>query len=1448
MKRKVRITPPASNPFESNSMSTWMAQMGGSQMGQNQPTEEEHIYSIAAEMLSQGFDIDEVKKSLAGNGFAGAKVNELVDSLVAYVEDQRDLSEAQYLEDELAQEQLLAEEEAAAAQSMEEEAMNNQMYDEMYYAESDPGYAEEDAVMQDILMQFGGKVPTKKEFVKRKLQLKKKQEGGQEKQNKADDTFAQKRPLNDFISSVSQTAQQKAEEEMLGQEYDNYFGAEDGLEEAQRGGQRRMMRRANRMMRRMPAGMMAPGQMFPPQFNIMTAPGMFPMANMSAGQMQMPGNIQMANIEVRRTGIFGKPKEYTINFATTPPAQIKPQEVIDQEKENIKQTQKDVAVTEKEKEVTTASKDNEKVQEELVTADQITVKGKGSGTKGASKPQANAAAAGKVDAWGRSEGDKWYNFDPEQKKYVNQVSPAKAIVDKANSFAPVKSPFGEAWDEFGRAVKLQYEQEAAEEKARLDQMDPATRWYYENVHKNNNSGKSLFPKNNNSTAVSNRYAEINAKAKEKQIPAVSNIANRIYDAGSNISSYLSNEVPQRALSIANETVAAPNIFADQARRAFQQQGGITGQDLYKFIYGGDEMMPFADESFMYNSKDTTDPYFQYGGLNEYQEEGEVEEEKVDNTGEPDNTKNTFSDSNKKRYEALKEIGYNVGDYREGIDYTKINTQRNQTQQKQTNPMYNPQVGAMYPPVFGNRRFRPPGRTIEYAGSWAQQKGMPFDPRTGQPIMGLPSSNLPLSKIDVTKTSMFGKRPKEYTMYFGDYGKGQTPQGAAANAPGAQQSPNQLRQYSKAQGLLAKIPGLSKFVGDPKGDYVSAEGFVSPKDLSTVGSLPTRKATVIPTSADELRSRQEYQLDGAPMQLPTRQASMIPTQSGADQELLQSNFNPSQQIPEPYFTDEELAAQNQLVDVEPEDFSQTYNPLPSELAENRDPSRVSPIIDIAGPRADMSYSEDEFYEDDEYRNPYSPEREFMFESLGRGASTVPFYPIGADAPLIGPEASANYINQAMNYNMNLPSPSQSPEPWMTQEMVDDSNRRYQERIAATRRAQELKRQQELKKQQETKRENIQNETVNKPTQNIQNEKVFDNKVVLDSNNNETYAEFEDKQDIYTDPESGRSYDRLHPSFQDAKGNFDKKKFDNAVEEGRRANEMKVQQKEKDYIKKQTKLYKGAGFPTEYIKNPNKMSNWLHNKPDMLYWVMEEPQSLYTQGWKPEDVFEIRKNYAKWAREKGVNDWREKYIKQYDKGDILKEVESKQVGGLTKSNNLLMSYLPMAQAGVNQNSVNNQDDSQIPMMKPRSSQEVWAATEPQIREAWGLGQKDATPEIEQNPFAVKFKNKNMYNIDFERGVNQFNTGANMFLSAVGERGDREREAQMFNNLTADNLYSASNTINRGNYDPNSGLFRQDEMGFTGVAKKGGSTYKEGGQTYMSAKQIADFLANGGEIEFI
>jgi hypothetical protein len=122
-----------------------------------------------------------------------------------------------------------------------------------------------------------------------------------------------------------------------------------------------------------------------------------------------------------------------------------------------------------------------------------------------------------------------------------------------------------------------------------------------------------------------------------------------------------------------------------------------------------------------------------------------------------------------------------------------------------------------------------------------------------------------------------------------------------------------------------------------------------------------------------------------------------------------------------------------------------------------------------------------------------------------------------------------------------------------------------------------------------------------------------------------------------------------------------------------------------------------------------------------------------------------------------------------------------------------------------------------------------------------------EYDPRGFAVKYKNKDMYNVDFERGVNQFNTYMGMGLAALGERGDRKRLADFYNNLTADNLYGSTGMLDRGTYETNSGLFRPDEMGFKGVVKYGGM-YQEGGTTWMSEEQIRQFLADGGELEFI
>ena len=112
-----------------------------------------------------------------------------------------------------------------------------------------------------------------------------------------------------------------------------------------------------------------------------------------------------------------------------------------------------------------------------------------------------------------------------------------------------------------------------------------------------------------------------------------------------------------------------------------------------------------------------------------------------------------------------------------------------------------------------------------------------------------------------------------------------------------------------------------------------------------------------------------------------------------------------------------------------------------------------------------------------------------------------------------------------------------------------------------------------------------------------------------------------------------------------------------------------------------------------------------------------------------------------------------------------------------------------------------------------------------------------------FSVDFKNKNMYDIDFESGVNQFNMFANKGIGFL-ERFNNKNLKRLYDKTNADELYASQTGYDRGWYDPNSGLI--DKMGFTGITQKGGQI--PGEETYMSEEQIRQFLADGGEIEFI
>lgn len=123
--------------------------------------------------------------------------------------------------------------------------------------------------------------------------------------------------------------------------------------------------------------------------------------------------------------------------------------------------------------------------------------------------------------------------------------------------------------------------------------------------------------------------------------------------------------------------------------------------------------------------------------------------------------------------------------------------------------------------------------------------------------------------------------------------------------------------------------------------------------------------------------------------------------------------------------------------------------------------------------------------------------------------------------------------------------------------------------------------------------------------------------------------------------------------------------------------------------------------------------------------------------------------------------------------------------------------------------------------------------------------------------KFKNKQAWDID-KKGVGDLSLlAANAFANTADEIRANKQENQMLANTTsAESNYGINNAYDQGDYDPNSGLFRPNKMGFNGVSKYGGGVYATGGNIedededtqYMTQEEIDDFIANGGELEYL
>jgi hypothetical protein len=686
MKKKVRIYKSGGDTGAYiNKTAQWMMQTGGtpdvSQLGYpsqaqtQEMTQDQLINSITTDLSNQVPEQQIAFKLVNIHGIDPVSAKQYVEQVKGLLvnqneEDEEVIAEEQNNTEEELEYQDIPEEEFETEE--EAELVNEDTYEDV----------DDNEFAADLIMKFGG---SKRNYVKSALKLIKKKQGGDSKTDDADPIGenVRKNITGNFVNTIKNEAVLAKAKEQAEKEYEqlqamqNNYAQQSALQNfipeeqdyMQFGGQRRAMRQFNRAMRKMPFGMTGP----------------------------------VTKFDVKRSGLFGRPKEYSMEFGMNPLMQLanpmlagmygygrvangtKSQGRIVTEtnsKANNKKSTKEVASQNNSE---AANKSAQPTLEEMRAA------ATAAGDWGYTPPQTNTGSpqssvenendvvvkpSVKKDKWGRPEGDKWYGFDPVKKKYEKPGA----------------------------------------------QVEP------------------------------NMEAIINRNKNSKQVNQ------SVFQSG----------------GMVNDPMSDPY------------------GNLQRFISGGNDIDQ-ADIDDVY-SKDTTDPYFKYGGLTEYQgdEEGSETDE---NTNKGFYSKSLLDDYKKRVGDANNmslrdDIPYsdvfkmgeksdiNFGNNNEDTDYeTRLAEEKKKWEQEfmqRQNPFgstpnmmgnFGKKImeGYGYNPLINNRAL--PGMP-QYMGSWDKTIRAPYDKRTGQQFAGMQgfNPNAQISNIDVTKTGILG-RPKKYSITY-----------------------------------------------------------------------------------------------------------------------------------------------------------------------------------------------------------------------------------------------------------------------------------------------------------------------------------------------------------------------------------------------------------------------------------------------------------------------------------------------------------------------------------------------------------------------------------------------------------------------------------------------------------------------------------------------------------
>lgn len=822
MKKKVRIykAPDGKGKFVNKTAKfLHKAQQGGQQDQQAQIAQ--YVYKTLDD--AEPFEFDTVKESLI-NELAAAKVpieqaEDLVENIAINLQAQTAQAEqiAGQEEDVYDQglEDLRAQEEAAAAAEEERQAG---LADDYGYYDDTAAQGEDDEDEEDyddeeeaLYMQDGGDVipednpvsfvgynpdqytidkqqsfshggMTKRKYVGKVMKLLKKAQEGQQTEDTeegfdpTDTADKKKSDLNKgFVSALANTAKEakmkeraeamwEQQQQMMQQQASGYpmQAPMEQVPMAQRGISVRQMRRMmprgfGRGQMRSFAGMVPAGGFFPMGMNIMTYP-----------QIQMPeqkpihvqGTIPGMKLDVRKSHwLTGRPSQYSIEFGgdgAIPGFNMMPGMGY-----GTKSTQR--KTVEGVSKLVNKIADPEKKVIDPVTGDKKVVLT----TSGTYNMDAPPGTITTVDAQGN-----------EVSKYVPELDLGNKSVDNAN---PNK-------DAVGKGAKVPT-------KTSTNKTVTASK------SKQVGQTKQATP-----TSISNKgKATVTPVKQQSYVDKTESLEERRRKFIEGYNEYIKTNPYKQT-----------GGFVDS-----------TNPDLYKFIYGGDDAITQQDMNYS-DSKNTGSPFFAYGGHIKYQNKGEVKEDDYDkylrekaeqealdeynafmNRGETDKNKAVKYKANVNDAIYNKILGqsrkkYNIADPNEnsssgiraknptsainpktGKQWTweewdapggggyearqKDDAEWKRREQEEYNNQrntYNPyggySGGYSYPNAFG-RYF--PANTVRRLGTWTQQQGMPYDPRTGAGYFGGFGPNTNLTKIDVRKSGWLSGRPKKYTMYF-----------------------------------------------------------------------------------------------------------------------------------------------------------------------------------------------------------------------------------------------------------------------------------------------------------------------------------------------------------------------------------------------------------------------------------------------------------------------------------------------------------------------------------------------------------------------------------------------------------------------------------------------------------------------------------------------------------